>query len=390
MKRIKEMAIGWLLIALMIAGCGMQGQTSEQKIHVITSFYPLYDFARQIGGEHVEVTNMVPAGTDPHDWSPRSQDMIAMAKSELFVYNGAGFDDWWVDDFLDSLQEQSRPIVVKASEGIDLISTKAETDTDDAHDHGAENEDHEAAHDHGAENEDHEAAHNHEAEEDHESAHNHEAEDEDHEAAHDHGAEDEDHESAHDHETGEGEHDHAHHAHDHGIYDPHVWLSPLNAIVMAENIKNGLIAVDPDHKADYEANFVLLEEELTALHNDYIQVTAEAPRKQFVTSHEAFAYMARDYGLQQMAVMGLAGDAEPTSHDLKLIADFIAEHNVQYIMMEELASPKIAETLAADLGIEVLTLNPVEGLTKQQQSDGENYISLMRHNLQSLELALYD
>lgn len=378
---LKRLAAGWLSLAVILAGCSAQVQTSEQEVQIITSFYPLYDFAMQIGGEHVSVTNMVPAGTDPHDWSPRSQDMILMSKGDLFIYNGAGFDDWWVDDFLGSLREQEMPHVVVASDGIDLISAGG-VHADD-HDHEADEHEHDSNEHNEAHH--HEDEHLHDDEHQHEDEHAHDAANE-HEDDHAHEEAEHEHHAAHEHEE-QGEHGHSHH---HGQYDPHVWLSPLSAMQMAENIKNGLVAVDPEHAADYEANYARLIDELTALHEDYTAVTANAPRKQFVTSHEAFAYLARDYGLEQLAVMGLAADAEPTSQDLKRIADFIAEHDVKYIMMEELAPPKIAETLAADLGIEILTLNPIEGLTKAQQTEGESYISLMRHNLHSLELALYE
>ena len=114
----------------------------------------------------------------------------------------------------------------------------------------------------------------------------------------------------------------------------------------------------------------------------------DAPRKEFVTSHQAFAYLARDYGLTQLSVMGLTTEAEPTSQDIKRIVDFIEEHDVKYILFEELASPELAKTLANDLGIELLSLHPIEGLTKQQEEAGETYISLMRHNLAALQLAL--
>ncbi len=304
-----------------------------------------------------------------------------MSKGDLFIYNGAGFDDWWVDDFLGSLREQEMPHVVVASDGIDLISAGG-VHADD-HDHEADEHEHDSNEHNEAHH--HEDEHLHDDEHQHEDEHAHDAANE-HEDDHAHEEAEHEHHAAHEHEE-QGEHGHSHH---HGQYDPHVWLSPLSAMQMAENIKNGLVAVDPEHAADYEANYARLIDELTALHEDYTAVTANAPRKQFVTSHEAFAYLARDYGLEQLAVMGLAADAEPTSQDLKRIADFIAEHDVKYIMMEELAPPKIAETLAADLGIEILTLNPIEGLTKAQQTEGESYISLMRHNLHSLELALYE
>lgn len=325
-RRIAAVLLGVMLIAqLIITGCSAQSNAiSEDKMNVYTSFYPLYDFAARIGGEHVQVTSLVPAGVDPHDWSPKSQDIIQLSKAQLFIHNGAGFDDWWVEDLLASLGE-SKPKVVTASEGIELIPADGEG------------------------------------------------------AGHDHGSEEDEH--LHGNELNE---------HDHGDYDPHVWLSPLNAMRMAENILGGLIAVDPEHEADYRANFEQFSEELKALHEEYMAVVEQAGRREFVTSHQAFAYLARDYGLTQLSIMGLSTEAEPTSQDMMKIMALIREHGVRYILYEELSSPKIAKTLAEDLGIEMLPLNPIEGLTPEQEAAGENYVSLMRHNLRSLELALQE
>ncbi len=327
----------WMIILLIVAvtsGCGSKAQFSEDKINVLTSFYPLYDLAREIGGDHVQVINMIPAGVDPHDWSPKSQDLVNLTKGQLFVYNGAGFDDWWVEDMLASINSGKKPHVVKASEGLTLISV---SDTDSVEEESS-TDDHDHEHDHSSDG----------------------------------------------HAIGDG------HDHDHGDYDPHTWLSLLNAITMAGNIKDGLIAVDPDNRADYEANYEKLRSELMQLHEQFAQMVERGARREFVTSHRAFAYLARDYGLTQLSVMGLSTEAEPTSQAIKEISDFIRDHGVRYLLLEELASPKLAETLARDLGIGILTLNPIEGLTKEQEASGEDYLSLMRHNLASLELALQE
>jgi zinc transport system substrate-binding protein len=375
-----------MLVALITAGCGSQAQFSEEKINVLTSFYPLYDFAQRIGGDHVHVINMIPAGVDPHDWSPKSQDLINLTKGQLFIYNGAGFDDWWVEDMLASVSADKRPHVVMASEGVRLIpvtGTSRVTEPDGhVHDHAQEHETSANLVEYEHANPGHEHEHEHEIVHKHEHEHEHEHE-------HGHGHEHE-HEHEHKHEH-EHEHEHASETgHDHGDYDPHIWLSLLNAITMAGNIKDGLIKIDPAHRLDYEANYEALQNELQQLHEEFAHMVSQAARREFVTSHQAFAYLARDYGLTQISVMGLSTEAEPTSQAIKEISDFIEAHQVRYLLLEELSSPKLAETLARDLGIQIVTLNPIEGLTKEQEASGEDYLSLMRHNLSSLELALQE
>jgi zinc transport system substrate-binding protein len=307
-------------VLMMIGGCASSKDTDlvEGKINVITTFYPLYDFAVKIGGEHAHVINLVPAGVDSHDWSPKSKDVQHIQDADLFIYNGLGFEGW-TDRLLAGMEADTSPHVVLATKGIDLLKM------DEAH--------------------------------------------------HD--------EAGHEHEHGTEEHD----EHD-GEYDPHAWLSPLQARKYAENIKEGFIAVDPEHQADYEANYAQVAAKLDELHEKFKRVTESAERKDIVVSHHAYGYLARDYGLRQLAVMGMSPEAEPTAHDIKNISEFIREHEVKYILFEELVSPKLAETLAKDLNIGTLVFNPVEGLTAAQEENGEDYFSLMEKNLQTLEIAL--
>jgi zinc transport system substrate-binding protein len=283
----------------------------EGKINAVTTFYPLYDFTKSIGGDHVNVINLVPAGVEPHDWSPKSRDLKNMTKAELFIYNGAGFEGW-VHDFMDSKKKDSTQLVVEASNGIKLIEA------------AEEEEGHKDDHDHG----------------------------------------------------------------DESGYDPHVWVSPKSARLMAETIKNGLVQVDAAHKADYEANFSKLDKELAALDTKFTEALSKTVKKEIVVSHQAFSYLARDYGLTQKAIMGLSPEAEPTSKEIVEINKFVKENNVKYIFFEELVSDKLAKTLANDAKIETLVLNPLEGLTSEQVQAGENYITVMEKNLQNLLKAL--
>lgn len=183
-------------------------------------------------------------------------------------------------------------------------------------------------------------------------------------------------------------HDHDVDDHRHGAYDPHVWTSPKQAMVMAKNILDAFISADPDNKAIYEANYADLIVQLEKL-DELLHETVETSKlSEIVVTHQSFAYMARDYGFRQVAVMGLSPQAEPTVRDLQRISSFIKEHSIQYILFEELVSPKLAETLAADLGIETLVLNPLEGLTEEQLAAGEDYVSIMHSNIETLQKAL--
>lgn len=311
-----------IFIAALAVGCSDSNDfTVEGKVNVVTSFYPLYDFVKKIGGEHVNVVNLVPVGVEPHDWSPKPRDMSNIAKADVFVYNGAGFEGW-VDDFLDSLKKDSSLVVVEATHDVDLIET------------GEHEEE------------------GHDEEEGHEDEH---ANEEDH---------------------------------DHGNVDPHAWISPLQAKTMARTIKDHLIKADPTHKDEYEANYSLLEDRLQQLHDQLSQIVSQAPKQEIVVSHEAFGYIARDYGITQIGVMGLSPEAEPTVQRMNEITKFAEEHEIKYILFEELVSPKLAETLAKSLQIETLVLNPIEGLTEEQEKAKEDYFTIMTYNLTTIEKAL--
>lgn len=124
-----------VLLVVGLAGCGARGTqvpasaaaADGGKVKVVASFSAMADFAEMVGGDHVEVTNLVPAGTEPHDWEPAATDVQAIQDADLFVYNGASMEHW-VDDTLSSLGSQA-PKAVKASDGIQLLAG-------DHHDHG--------------------------------------------------------------------------------------------------------------------------------------------------------------------------------------------------------------------------------------------------------------
>lgn len=333
-RKIVVLATIMLTCLILLAGCGTSSvKLEEGKVNVMTSFYPLYYFADQIGGEHVHVINLVPTGVDPHDWAPKPQELANIMNADLFIYNGLGLEGW-ADSFVDSLKKDHSLVTVIASGGVKAITSG--------------------------------------------SSHNHDNHDDNHT-----------HDEAHDHDHDAHDHDgHEHGAHDHGGMDPHVWLSPLQAMKVADNIKNGFMQADPEHTHLYEANYEVLIDELEKLHDQYAQMTSEARTRDLVVSHEAFGYLARDYGLNQVGVMGLSSYAEPSVQTMKRITDFIQEHDIKYILFEELASPKIAETLANDNDIDVLMINTLEGLTSEHVESGEDYMSIMYKNLTTLTRAL--
>ncbi|CAM3292884.1 MULTISPECIES: metal ABC transporter solute-binding protein, Zn/Mn family [Saccharibacillus] len=318
------------LLVLSACGRNTSGTTIvDDKVNVVTTFYPIYEFAAEIGGEDANVINLLPTGVEPHDWTPRGQDIVNTSKAQLFLYNGAGLEGW-VPDFLKGLDSGTQVKAVEVSQGVELITTAE----DDGHNHGAAEDEH---------------------------AHEGEAHAED---------------------------EHAEASADAKHIDPHTWVSPKSALIMAGNIRDELVAADPAHTAGYEQRYTGLADKLKQLDADFTEKLSAVPNKEIVVSHQAFGYLARDYGLSQHAIMGLSPDAEPRAQDMLNLANMVKEEGIRYIFFEELVSDRLAKTLAGEAGVETLVLNPVEGLTQDQAKNGDDYFSLMQNNLQNLLLAL--
>ena len=171
-------------------------------------------------------------------------------------------------------------------------------------------------------------------------------------------------------------------------YDPHVWLSPKNAKQEMSNIKDALIEADPDHAEAYEQNYETYATKMDDLDAEYQEKLADTKSKDLIVAHEAFGYLCRDYGLNQVGIEGLSPDSEPDAKRMNEIIAFAKENNVKTIFFEELVSPKVAETIASEIGAKTAVLNPLEGLTDEEISAGEDYFSVMESNLEALTQAL--
>lgn len=336
-SKIKLSMIIALTIALLLTGCSGQPAESDgvdhppepqlEKIKVFTSFYPYYDFALTVGGELVEVTSIVPASTEPHSFEPTPRILAELEKAEVFIYNGLEFEPW-VDGVLELLSGKDIKII-NASEGLDLISLEDHDHDHDDHDH----DDHDHDHD--------------------------EDEDEDHD-------------------------------HHHGEFDPHIWLDPMNAAKIAERIKDALSTVSSDNTDVFEENYSSFKAQLEELDVAFSKELEGIPSedRKIIVSHSAFAYLARRYGIEEISVAGTSPHAEPTPAKLAELSKLAKAYNIKHIFFEVLANPKTAEVLSKEANLEPLVLYNMEGLTDEQQRTGEDYISLMYKNIESLKKAL--
>ena len=174
-------------------------------------------------------------------------------------------------------------------------------------------------------------------------------------------------------------------ARDHTEDDPHVWLDPANMIVITEVVRAKLSAVDPDHAANYTKNANLFTAKLKALDASFSTGLAKCATTKIVTSHAAFGYLAKRYGLEQVPIAGLDPSNEPSLAQLAVITKLVRKDKITTIFTEELVSPAVAKTVAGATGAKTATLDPIEGLS--DETAHENYLTLMAKNLAVIEKA---
>lgn len=182
-------------------------------------------------------------------------------------------------------------------------------------------------------------------------------------------------------EVGEEEHE------DEG-FDPHFWLDPNTSIKIVESVMNAYVSVDPENAQYYQTEGDELIAKLKVLDGKFKAELETCETRTFITSHAAFAYLAKAYNLNMIPISGVSPEEEPSSKQLAEISDLVKEHGIKYIFSETLLDPKFAETIANESGAEILVLNPIEGLTQEDIAAGKDYISVMEENLQNLKTAL--
>lgn len=175
-------------------------------------------------------------------------------------------------------------------------------------------------------------------------------------------------------------HDEEHHeeeGHDHGPADPHTWLSPKVMVELATLLASELKVSETETAKTFIA-------QLKALDTKFSDTLKLCKRKELVTSHEAFAYLARDYGLTQMAVAGIEPDMEPSAQDIARVIEVVKSKKVTTIFTEPLVSAKFTDTISRETGAKNAELHPLETLTPEEEKAGENYISIMEKNLSKI------
>jgi ABC-type Zn uptake system ZnuABC Zn-binding protein ZnuA len=363
---MKERNIIWISLLSLIAifvlvACSSPAEPSTtgedesvDKLKVVATTTIVRDVVSQIGADHIDLTVLLPVGTDPHSFDPTPQDIAKVAEADLVFANGAGLEEF-LDPLIESAGAQDK--VIHVSEGIDFLMSEGEHE----HDHEHEGEEHE-----GEEHHDEHEGGEHEGEEHHDEHEGEEHEGEEHPDEH------------------EGE------EHDHEGIDPHTWTTPNNVMVWVHNIEHELSEADPENAQAYAANAEAYEAELEALDAWIREQVEKIPveNRKLVTDHTLFGYFAAQYGFEQVGALipSYSTLAEPSAQELAAIEDAINELNVKAIFVGNTVNPALAERVAEDTGTQLIFV--YTGSLTEPDGEAPTYLDYMRYNTRAFVDAL--
>ncbi len=285
------------------------GEGELLKVVATTSI--VYDVVAKVAGDLIDLTLLIPLGTDPHGFEPRPQDVAAISKAHVLFANGVGLEAF-LDPLLESAGAAGRAVPV--SHGIDFLEIDG---ADDEHENHGEDRRHTDA-------------------------------------------------------------------------DPHTWMNPNNVKVWVHNIKEALVTLDPDNAAQYRSNAADYVEELQELDSWVRQRVAEIPDsgRKLVTDHLVFAYLADEYGFEQVGavVPGFSSLAEPSARELAELVDSIQDTGVNAIFVGYAVNPSLAQTIALDTGVQLVYL--YTGSLSDQSGDAATYLEYIQYNVNAIVEAL--
>lgn len=291
--------LGVLLAAVVWIKYGKQPTVSTgEKVQVVATLFPQYDWVRQIGGEKVEVSLLLTGGAGAHDVSLTPQAAIQLQQADLLIMNGAGLETYL--DLAELKAKNPKLTIVKMESA---VINPIELDQEEKKEYPL------------------------------------------------------------------------------SPFNPHMWLSPAQALRQIELIQQTLISVDPNNAEFYKEQGQAYIQAIHTLHQEYISTTAGFSQRSFIAFHDAMPYVAQDYGLTQVAVVEEFPGTAPSPQDILALHDLIKETGVRIIFTEPQFSPQVAQTLANDTGAQLAEFDTLE--TADPEKD--TYISKMRTNLANMK-----
>ena len=274
-------------------------------VSVTTTIFPLYDVVKNIGGDKVKLTNLVPFGVEAHEFEPKAKDIANLSKSDFFIISSPAFEPW-SKKVISSLKIQDKTIDM--SQKVKLLEMK--------HD------------------------------------------------------------------------EHDAHGHEHkGSYDPHYWLSIDNYMSVAKEVATLLSTKDPENANVYATNLAAYLTKLETLKTEY-DVLKNCQNKKVIVNHNAFEYLAHEYGITQYSISGMTPETKPSPKQIAKLIDITKKEKITTVFFEEFASDKVAKSIAKEANVKTDALRPVENITVAESKKGIGYIDIMRDNLAKLKASM--
>ena len=305
------MAVASLVLALSACGSSSsQVDSNKTQITVAASFYPIEEIVRQVGGTHVNVVELTPAGQGAHDVQLTAKQLTVLSSASAVFYISDGFQPE-VEKAVASLPGSVVPVDLLQS--VTLLDVVAQLDGTEGETDGEV--------------------------------------------------------------LASGK-------------DPHVWLDPANMIAMTAAIADALSQLSPEFSTQFNAAAKSYIAELQTLGSEIDAQLANCESRVLVTSHRAFAYLAKRANIRQVAIAGVNPEEEPSAKNLEVIADFAKTNVVSTIFFETLLPADLAKTLADKVGAAADLLDPIEGFSSEDLASGASYLTIQRDNLARLQKGL--
>jgi zinc transport system substrate-binding protein len=297
----------FLLIVTLYPACSRHERSPDSgKLKVVATIFPLYDFVRTVGGDAVDLHLLLPPGTEPHSFEPRPEDMMTVAKADIFIYTNSGMEPW-AEKLLSGITRNGKPVKIEAGQGARYINAA----------------------------------------------------------------------------------DSKGHAHKDGAKDPHIWLDIANAMQMIDTIANALAEGIPAKKELFRVNAAAYKARLKTVDDRFRAELANCDTREFIHGgHFAFAYLAERYNLNYISAYGVSADSEPSPKKMMELIDTIRRHKLKSVFYEELLSPAVARSVAAETGATLLKLHGIHNITRQELESNTSYTELMEQNLAALRKGL--
>jgi zinc transport system substrate-binding protein len=331
----KNILIILMLVALCVSGCRQDKQNAvrnpDGKINITTTVFAHYDFARNIAGDRVNLTMLLPPGSEAHSFEPSPKDIITIQNSDLFIYIG-GESDEWVERILKSMDKDK----TKTLAMMDIVDVVEEEIVEGMEEEGSDIEGNfftrlikkifGRGHDHDKEAE----------------------------------------------------------------YDEHVWTSPQNAILIVQAITEQLCEIDSANASYYSRNAASYIEKLNELDAVFSELVADAERNTIVFADRfPFRYFADAYGLEYFAAFpGCSTETEPSAATVRFLINKIRSEQIPVVFHIELSNERMADTISGETGARKLLLHACHNLTKQDFDSGLGYLDFMSRNVENLRKAL--